>query len=266
MKKGAAIVLSILLPLIAEAAVSFVNAGGESGVAGPTDCAPSVPSGIANNDILLVVEHSRVTTPTHSCVTNCTGWASASNSNDATGGQLTLWWKRTTGTESAPTFDGGATESIACRMFAFRGVETTGNPWDVLGTAAAESAASPFVLERLTSTVDNDMMVGVGGSMDNNTWGPAGVDSQSQGCTIPSAGDTSCTTSNLCVDNGSGSDNSVFLAYDNTPAGTAGTLHGCTDAQFTAGPDAGRSLSLLLKPAAGAACVDHSMMGFHGCF
>lgn len=233
----------LLLPCVAHSAITFVASGTESGVSAAA-CAPGVPAGILNNDILITVLHSRTDTA-HTCATNCTGWTEFSvQAGNATDGRLSVWWKRTSGSESAPTFGGPATESYACRIFAFRGVKTSGDPWNVKGTNNTHASAATYTGEDLTSVgVSNVMVVFTGGAMDNAVWGAAGGS-----VTNPTATDTACTTFNLCVDNGNGTDNSVFLAYDATPVNTPGALGAPTNVK-TLASDPGRVFTLALEPA-----------------
>lgn len=246
----------------ANAAITYVASGTGSGVTSGSACAPGIPAGIANNDILITVLHSRVDT-THTCATNCTGWAEiATQTGGATEGRVSVWWKRTSGSESAPTFGGPASESYACRIFAFRGVRTDANPGSCgIGTidVAAGGGTSPYTGAQITTSVTDCMMVFVGGAMDNAVWGAAGGS-----VNTPTASDTGCTTENLCVANGSGTDNSVFLSYDSSPVGTTADLQAAPTNAKTLGTDPGRQLVFALEPAP-VSCAGTRMLVGVGC-
>jgi len=219
--------------------VHFVATGTGCGV-NNASCTPTVPAGTAEHDVLVMVAYSEDDT-VHSCTANCTGWTEFSTQAGTTG-RLSVWYLRRGGSAPAnPTFSGPTTEFTA-KMWAFRGVARTGNPYDVIGTNVAEPDASPFTGDSLTSTVDDVMTVFVGGSINDNTWGPA-----SGACSIPGGVDADFYNQNLSND-----DNSVFLCYDGTPNDAPGPLGVPSMPQAANGPDPGASFTFTLRPATDA--------------
>ena len=221
--------------------IRYVSAGANCAVNGAT-CSPGIPATTAVNDVYIAVLNSRTNTA-HTCTTNCTGWTEFSTQAGSLGeGRLSVWYYRQTGAVPlAPVFGGPATDTYTGRIWAFRGVTTSGNPYDVLGTnTAITTATTTFAGSNLTSTVPDAMTVFVGGSMDDNTWGPA-----SGACTIPTTADVNFYNStNL------GTDNSLFLCYKSNPFAATGQLGTPINSQATVGPDAGRYFTFALKPEA----------------
>ncbi|MFM2339462.1 MAG: hypothetical protein RLZZ360_98 [Candidatus Parcubacteria bacterium] len=221
--------------------IKYVGAGTACGVNGAA-CTPTIPASTAVNDLYIAVLHSRTDTA-HTCTTNCTGWTEFSTQAGSAGeGRVSVWYYRRTGAAPAnPTFAGPATESYTGRIWAFRGAAITGNPYDVLGTNTAVTVANTvFTGSNLSSTVPDAMVVHVGGSMDNNTWGPGGGS-----CNTPNAADA-----NFYAANANGTDNSVFLCYRDNPISSAGSLGAPTMTQATLGADVGRYFTFALRPQA----------------
>lgn len=240
----------LLLPSLARGTITFVAAGTGTGVTATT-CTPGIPAGTQANDIVLAVLHSRTNTA-HTCPTNCTNWAAMGTQAGATtGGRTSIWWIRLSGAlGTAPTFGGPATESYVCQLYAFRGVRTSGNPEDVVGTFQAEASGTTFTGDAVTTTLESSMLMYAVGSQDNNTWGTPG------GSVDSVAGQTA---------NANGTQNSIALAYDSTPDDTCpGVQTAPTLVQATLGPDAGRSTTFALASASPTALCGGSggMMGF----
>ncbi|MBY0538355.1 DUF2341 domain-containing protein [Patescibacteria group bacterium] len=224
--------------------ITFVGQGGACAVSG-AGCTPTVPAGTAINDVYIAVVHSRTDTA-HTCVTNCTGWTEFSTQAGSAGeGRLSTWhFRRTGAVPPNPTFTGPATESYTARIWAFRGVATTGNPWDVVGAnTAITPATTTFAGSNLSSTVPDAIVVHVGGSMDDNAWGPG-----TGACTNP----TSAVDGNFFTQNTNGTDNSIFLCYRNNPQSSAGNLGVPIMTQSVNGPDVGRYVTFALRPQSSA--------------
>ncbi|MFN3692835.1 MAG: DUF2341 domain-containing protein [Candidatus Paceibacteria bacterium] len=241
--------------------ISYVGVGTACAVSGAS-CTPTIPAGTAVDDVYIAVLHSRTNTA-HTCTANCTGWTEFSSQAGSAGeGRLSVWYYRRTGAVPGnPTFGGPATESYTGRIWAYRGVTTTGNPYDVVGTNTAVTVANTvFTGTDLNATVADAMVVHVGGSMDNNTWGPGGGS-----CDIPTNADA-----NFYSANANGTDNSVFLCYDNNPVGAPGQLGAPTMTQASVGADVGRYFTFALKPhsvtgtLAGAGGVGGGLVGGDG--
>jgi hypothetical protein len=249
--------LLLLVPRLAAATITFVSAGTGTGVTATT-CTPGIPASIQESDVLLVALHSRTNTA-HTCTTNCSGVGDGGTSwtvmgtqaGGTTGGRTSIWWLRRGSTfTTAPTFGGPATESYVCQMYAFRGVRTSGNPHDVVGTYQAEASGTTFTGDAVVTTLESSMLMFAVGGMDDNQWGTPG------GGVNASAGYTQ---------NANGTDDSVALAYDSTPDDTCpGTQTAPTFVQSLNGPDAGRSTTFALASAAPTSTCGGSggMMGF----
>jgi hypothetical protein len=142
---------------------------------------PALPAGIAAKDGLFVVAESvggsNYATPA--------GWAHVTGSPVVQGvnTQLTVFWLRYTGVETAPGLTGPTDHKIA-RMVAVRGLPATGNPWNVVATAnsatsntsaswpgATPTAVNTLVLEIIATGVDPtaDDTAGIG-ALTNATY------------------------------------------------------------------------------------------------
>lgn len=140
-----------------------------------TTCSvPTMPSGMAVNDVVLFVAESENeaislgTANGYVEVTNSPQSAGTAAANPAN--RLAVYWKRiTNAADTSPvTTDSG--NHTTCNAYAFSGVITTGNPWDVTaggddGAANDTSAAIPGA----TTTVDNTLVVAITGTSFNGT-------------------------------------------------------------------------------------------------
>ncbi len=217
--------------------VTYVDVG-TACAASATTCTPGIPGSSVEHDVLIAVVHSRVDTA-HVCVTNCTGWTEFSG-QAGTNGRLSVWYLRHDGSAIPnPTFSGPVSnDSFTARIWAFRGVARTGNPYDAVGANQTEAASSPYYGDSLTSTVPNVMEVFVGGSVQENTWGPAGGS-----CNTPTSADA-----NFYAFTTAGNDNSVFLCYNDSPTNSPAPLSIPAMTQATVANVAGRSFTFTLRP------------------
>lgn len=142
----------------ARGAVSYV-ATGTTGVAGtdtgsaPQNCVPGKPSGIQNNDILILVAASRNNT-----AHTATGWTLVAQGDVGPDRHMSVWWKRTTGTEGTITVGHNATDPIACWVTAFRGALTTASPIDVSsGIVGPSESGSTADIGSVITTQANTM-------------------------------------------------------------------------------------------------------------
>ena len=128
--------------------------------ASTTTIAPAIPVGSQADDImLLVVETANefVATPSGWALVDVVGSGGALNVATAT----TMFWKRHTGTESAPTLaDPG--DHIAGVIASFRGCETSGDPWNTKITMADAVSNTSFSALGVTTTVDECLIVVAG--------------------------------------------------------------------------------------------------------
>lgn len=211
----------------AKAAATFVAAGTARMVGSGNMTSVGIPAGIQNNDILIVVVHSRDNVNS----TMPTDWTQKVEGNGNTTNRLEVWWKRTSGTESAPTVTHIGGNSAIARMYAFRGVITSGDPFDVVGIVQNNSG-SPISTAAIITTINGDMILHLFGSQDDNNWGSfTGIAINDTGVQMNTAGN----------------DDSLDLTYGvQINAGSTG-LAGAT--QTARGPDAGVSVQVALKPA-----------------
>lgn len=138
---------------------TFVAAG--TFVSGTGAVSPGIPAGYAANDIFLLV----CQTLYNQAVTTPAGWAQVTGSPRSTGdtgfsssSRITVFWRRATASESAPTIaDPG--DHILARIHAFRGCETSGNPWNKTATNFSNDDPGTITFPSVTTTVDNCLIV-----------------------------------------------------------------------------------------------------------
>jgi hypothetical protein len=134
----------------------------------------SLPNGIQINDILLLVietANQAINIPTP----NGGIWTEISSSpqgTGATGGaastRLTVFWSRYNGTQGNPTTSDSGDHQRA-RIFAFRGVIATGNPWDVTnGSVQVTASTAVSIPGGTTTTADNLIVLIVANGTDTN--------------------------------------------------------------------------------------------------
>lgn len=121
---------------------TFVAAGSFAEVVfpSPTTVAVPLPTGHTTNDILLLAVMSGAKA-VKGVVTNANGgtWTEVTGSplvppDPDSGPQCTLYWSRDNGTQGNPTIGTSVTGNMLGVIVAYRGCETSGDPWD--GTPA----------------------------------------------------------------------------------------------------------------------------------
>lgn len=155
---AAILALALLLPSVASAAMpTFVACGAFTlNVAGAN---PALPAGIQTNDILLMPVETSDQAVT---ITDSAGgtWAETADSPQSPGSltRLTVFWSRYNGTQTAPTTSdsGDHQGTFIC---AFRGVTTSGDPWDVTSGGSEVTADTSYSIPGDTTTVANTMVV-----------------------------------------------------------------------------------------------------------
>jgi len=137
---------------------TFVNAGAIA--EGVGNVAPPIPSRTRVNDILLLFVESA-----NEAVSTPAGWAIVTDSPQGTGTgggttatRLSVFWKRATATETAPTVTDPGDHAIA-QILAFRGCIATGDPWNVTSGDVAASASTSVSIPGDTTTLDNCLVV-----------------------------------------------------------------------------------------------------------
>jgi hypothetical protein len=161
---------------------TFKNPAGGGGGAMPTvvafgDATSSggaltvpLPSGIAENDILVTFLHTQAT-----ATITMAGWTEAGDSglDGGSGTRITVFWKRAGSSESDPaTSDSGF--SNWGRMIAIRGCTTSGDPFNVTENGSTGASGTAFSINGTTTTVDNCLVLAAcsleAGSADGNAF------------------------------------------------------------------------------------------------
>lgn len=142
----------------------FIAAGDvASGTAAIT---PSLPIGIAENDILLLFLET-ANQPISIDNQNGGVWAEvdkspqcvgATTGTDSTATRLTVFWSRYNGTQGAPTTTNSGDHQIG-RMIAIRGATTSGNPCDVTGGGFQFTASTSGSIPGATTINGNTLVV-----------------------------------------------------------------------------------------------------------
>lgn len=137
---------------------TFVNAGAIA--QGIGDIAPPIPLRTRSNDILLLFVESA-----NEVVSAPSGWTAVADSPQGTGTgggttatRLSVFWKRATATETAPTVTDPGDHAIA-QILAFRGCIDSGNPWDVTSGDVAAGASTSVSIPGDTTTVANCLVI-----------------------------------------------------------------------------------------------------------
>lgn len=117
---------------------------------------PGIPGTIANNDILLMFAGTGGA-PTLSATA---GWTLKGTLANGTAHETAVWWKRTTGSETAPTIT-GATQDLVAYIIPYTGVKTSGDPFNIFGTLGTTTGAT-VTAPSITTTADNSLIGLVG--------------------------------------------------------------------------------------------------------
>jgi DNA-binding beta-propeller fold protein YncE/fibronectin type 3 domain-containing protein len=156
-------------PPTGPAVPTYVGAGNIS--SGTGTITPSLPSGLASGDVLLLfVETANQAVS----ISNPNGgaWAEVAGSPQGTGSaggtsatRLTVFWSRYNGTQGNPTVSDSGNHQIA-RMIAIRGAAAAGDPWDVTAGGIETTSDTSASIPGVTTTVDNTLVVvAVAGSL-----------------------------------------------------------------------------------------------------
>ena len=201
------------------------------------------PAHVAGDVALLVVESANQTVT----LSTPAGFAAVTGSPQGTGTaggtaatRVTVFWKRaTTSAEASPVVADSGDHQVA-RIFTFRGVIASGNPWDVTAGNVLATASTAVSIPGATTTVaDTRVAVIVANATDTTT-----------------AQTTNVTNANLtglamCKDNNNTSGNGGgFGIWSGTKA--AAGAYGTTTATLLTSSVQGR-MSIALKPVAGSA-------------
>ncbi len=138
--------------------ISFVAIG--TVASGTGNITPGLPSGWAEHDLfLLFVETANEAV---SAPTGYTEVVGSPQGTGTTGGssatRLTVFWKRATASESAPTVTDAGNHTIAC-ILAIRGVTRIQDPFDVISGAVEASSTTTATIPGMTTTVTNAWVI-----------------------------------------------------------------------------------------------------------
>lgn len=125
------------------AAPTFVASGALS--TGTGAVSPALPAGRATDDILLLfceTVDGTAATPSGWAVAGARQWRNAGQA--ALNTCLDVYWRRVVGGESAPSL-ADAGDHISAVIHAYRGCETSGDPWDeIAGATEANDTSASF--------------------------------------------------------------------------------------------------------------------------
>lgn len=129
---------------------------------GSTSVAPSYPGGIANNDIAILFAFTHGTT---NDLTFPSGWTKVGTFSEAGEGSRGAWaWRRLSGSESGAQTVSGGSSSMCGAISVFRGVRTSGDPYDVADGGLTISGTDLQTRAGITTLLDKAhvvLMVGV---------------------------------------------------------------------------------------------------------
>lgn len=143
-----------------QAAGAAVEAGGNNNNTTTYSVSPAWPAHQINDIALLFVETAEGRDVT---LTTPAGFAEVPGSPQATGSgtsgtRLTVYWARATST-SMPTPTLSAANHIYARILTYRGVITSGNPWDVTGGGVKTASTNTVTVSGVTTTADDTLIV-----------------------------------------------------------------------------------------------------------
>lgn len=213
-------------------AITQVGTASNSGGTGPVAVTPSGTR--AANDIVIVTGYQRPGTALSVSGSGLTFTAVVTATNSATYGSMGAWWARYPNTTNPSISVAGSTTSnvsMAVTAVVLRGADTSSTPLTNVGTITDRTASTYWTVTGPTGVSADTVMIGVGGSLDNNA--PTADWSAGSG-----------SGSSLTVDNSSGTDNALGMAWEWVASGTAGDF---TYTQTFSTGDVGRTLIFGVK-------------------
>jgi hypothetical protein len=153
------VVSALAFACTANAAITHVADGTEGFPSFGTN--PGAPAGLAANDILIMWFYS----PDNVAHSVSNSFTKKVDYSPTSTDHITIWWKRTAGTTMGTTTCTGTSinDGSMCWVSAFRGVITTGDPFDVVAASATTGAsATTLSIAAITTTSANDMLLVVG--------------------------------------------------------------------------------------------------------
>ncbi len=152
----------------AQAAATFQAVGAE--VSSISEVSPVWPTHLANDIGIMVVETDGLGT-----TITATGWTHVTGSPvtdvaSAAGSKLNILWKRAASNAEATVATNDSGNHQIARIYTFRGVTETGNPWDVVATGIKNTASLTATAPSVTTTVANTLvLLIVGRPNDSNS-------------------------------------------------------------------------------------------------
>lgn len=140
----------------------FISAG--TMAEGTGAVVPGLPSLLQPNDIMLLFVETA-----NEAVSTPSGWAAVADSPQGiTTTRLTVFWKRATGADTAPTVADPGDHAIA-QILSFRYCVNTGDPWDVTSGNTGASSTSVSIPGDTTTVVNTLVVVAVSNATDSAT-------------------------------------------------------------------------------------------------
>ncbi|MGI0019182.1 MAG: hypothetical protein ACREAY_01785 [Nitrososphaera sp.] len=148
---------------------TYVGAG--TSADGTGTITPALPGSLQTNDILLLFVETANEAVT---ISNQNGgtWTEVTNSPQGTGTtpagtRLTVFWSRYNGSQGNPTVSDSGNHQLGV-ILAFRGVITTGDPWDVTSGNVDATVNNSLSATGATTTVANALVVVAAAIADDN--------------------------------------------------------------------------------------------------
>jgi len=209
-RQGVLIICGLLLGgwcVPASATVTYVGAGALGAATLTTDATAALPAGTQADDILFVYCWSRDTGDT----TTVTDYTEVAQVDTSTGSHR-LFWKRHDGSEGTATCNHDTSSDNYAIQRAFRGVVTSGNPWNAIGSFET-AGAEPVSLTGITTGAIGSMVVMFGGYEDNDT------------ASFIQTGTDPAGYTEVYAESTTGADGSMEVGYAiRTAAGSTGTV------------------------------------------
>ncbi len=144
---------------LAQAAPTFQAAG--TAVSGTGAVSPAWPTHAVDDIALLFVESTGGQPVT---LSTPAGFVAVTNSPQATGTttngtQITVFWARATSTSMATPTVADPGDHVYAQIITYRGVISTGNPWDVTGGGVKAAASTSVTVTGVTTTVPDTLVV-----------------------------------------------------------------------------------------------------------
>ena len=150
-------------------AITYVGAGTSDATNGGTPPAPTLPAGLAVNDLMVAFFYSRESTD--GTVSISAGWTQIYNDRTA-GGLLAAWYRLFQNGDAAPTFTlgghvgGNSGDTAIASIAAWRGINTS-TPLDAQGTIATNVSQQNIGAITGISLGADDAVIVLGGKKDD---------------------------------------------------------------------------------------------------